>query len=221
MRLFEFSQDSLLADIPTMLAFPNLHDVYEAWREHIAERGADVRLGTEVTQVVERKPGSVKLRSKRLNLPDEDEREDTFDEVIFALDADSALKILGSQATWKEKKILGNVKYFYDISVTHCDREYMAKVSYFACVFPGIDQKSFASQYYELEYREELVADSRKSEESTRKSMEFAKTDFRPLYFIHMYDQDPKKIEMSFDLTHYQPQFKVYLISAFFTSNIY
>lgn len=46
--------------------------------------------------------------------------------------------------------------------------------------------------------------------------MEFAKTDFRPLYFIHMYDEDPKKIEMSFDLTHYQPQFKVYLISCLF-----
>lgn len=51
--------------------------------------------------------------------------------------------------------------------------------------------------------------------------MEFAKTDFRPLYFIHMYDEVPKKIEMSFDLTHYQPQFKVYLISCLCMSNIY
>ena len=129
MRLFEFSPDSLLADIPTMLAFPSLHDVYDAWREHIAERGADVRLETEVTQVVERAAGSVKLKSKRLNVPGEGEREDTFDEIIFAVDADSALKILGKQASWKERKILGNVKYFYDISVTHYDRDYMAKVS--------------------------------------------------------------------------------------------
>lgn len=105
MRLFEFSQDSLLADIPTMLAFPNLHDVYEAWREHIAERGADVRLEAEVTQVVERKPGSVKLRSKRLNLPDEDEREDTFDEVIFALDADSALYLEAKQHGRRRKSL--------------------------------------------------------------------------------------------------------------------
>ena len=35
------------------------------------------------------------------------------------------------------------------------------------------------------------------------------KQGFEPLYFIHMYDNDPKKIEMSFDLTVYQPQFKV------------
>ena len=60
-----------------------------------------------------------------------------------------------------------------------------------------------------MEYREDLVADSRKQEQSTRDAMKFAENEFRPLYFIHMYDQDPKKIEMSFDLTHYQPQFKV------------
>ena len=60
-----------------------------------------------------------------------------------------------------------------------------------------------------MKYREDLVADSRKNDKSTKKAMEFSKEQFRPLYFIHMYDQDPKKIEMSFDLTHYQPQFKV------------
>ena len=60
-----------------------------------------------------------------------------------------------------------------------------------------------------MEYKESMVASSRKAEEATKKAMEFAEKNFTPLYFIHMYDQDPKKIEMSFDLTHYQPQFKV------------
>ncbi|KAH8108787.1 FAD/NAD-binding domain-containing protein [Phellopilus nigrolimitatus] len=190
MSLFEYSPDSLLADIPPMLAFPNLHDFYAVWQAHIEARGAHVCLGTEVMHVLERKKGGVVLKSKRTDAA-EDEQGDAerFDEVVFAADADSCLKILGDQATWKEKKILGNVKYFYDISVTHYDREYMAK-------------------YYELEYRADLVADSRKGEEQTKKAMEFAKEEFRPLYFIHMYDKDPKKIEMSFDLTHYQPQFK-------------
>ena len=68
-------------------------------------------------------------------------------------------------------------------------------------------------QYYETEYREDFVAESRKNEESTKKSMEFAAKEFKPLYYIHMYEQDPKKIEMSFDLTNYQPQFKV-LVTA-------
>ena len=64
-------------------------------------------------------------------------------------------------------------------------------------------------QYYEMVYRPDLVAESRKDEQSTKEAMELAEKKFQPLYFIHMYDQDPKKIEMSFDLTHYQPQLKV------------
>ena len=67
-------------------------------------------------------------------------------------------------------------------------------------------------QYYELKYQEELVAKGRKDDPATQKSTDFASKNFRPLYFIHMYDHDPKKIEMSFDLTHYQPQFKVRIV---------
>ena len=33
-----------------------------------------------------------------------------FDEIVFACDADTALTILGTQATMMEKKVLGNVK---------------------------------------------------------------------------------------------------------------
>jgi predicted NAD/FAD-binding protein len=114
-----------------MRAFPNLHDVYEAWKKHIEERGAVVRLSTEVTEVVQRKKGKVVLKVKKVD--DEatsDATEETleFDEMIMAVDADSALKVLGKQASWKERKILGNVKYFWDISVTHYDKEYMKKV---------------------------------------------------------------------------------------------
>ncbi|KAL5523247.1 hypothetical protein ACEPAF_1514 [Sanghuangporus sanghuang] len=190
MSLFEYSSDSLLADVPTMLAFPDLHDVYEAWKKYLEERGARVRLCTEVLQVLGRNSDNVILRFKPANDQDEENSDvEYFDELIFAADADSCLKMLGDQASWMEKKVLGNVKYFYDISITHCDREYMEK-------------------YYELSYREDLVAKSRKEEGTTQEAMSFAEKNFRPLYFIHMYDKDPKKIEMSFDLTHYQPQFK-------------
>ncbi|KAI5122113.1 hypothetical protein M0805_002235 [Coniferiporia weirii] len=190
MSLFEYSPDSLLADIPTMLAFPNLNDVYAAWKKHLEERGAQVRLRTEVTHVHERKTGCVTLRYAAADASEGAQGKiECFDEVVFAVDADSCLNILRDEATWMERKVLGNVKYFYDISVTHCDREYMAK-------------------YYELEYRANLVAESRKTEESTKKAMSFAEKEFAPLYFIHMYERAPKKIEMSFDLTHYQPQFK-------------
>ncbi|THH11952.1 hypothetical protein EW145_g359 [Phellinidium pouzarii] len=189
MSLFEYSPNSLLADIPTMLAFPNLNDVYAAWKTHLEERGAQVHLGTEVMHVLKRKTGGVVLQFKATGAPEDTQEVGIFDEIVFATDADSCLKVLGEQATWMERKVLGNVKYFYDISVTHCDRDYMAK-------------------YYELEYHANLVAESRKMEESTKKAMDHAEKEFKPLYYIHMYEKDPKKIEMSFDLTHYQPQFK-------------
>ena len=35
----------------------------------------------------------------------------------------------------------------------------------------------------------------------------FAEKNFRPLYYTMQYPEDKSKIEMSFDLTHYQPQF--------------
>lgn len=55
-------------------------------------------------------------------------RENYFDELILAVDADSCLKILGKQASWMEKKVLGNVKYLYDVTITHNDHDYMRKV---------------------------------------------------------------------------------------------
>lgn len=129
MSLFEYSSSSLLADVPTMLAFPSLHDVYDAWKRHIEERGAEVFLNTEVTRVLKREKGNVLICANKFSPGTIRERIlRQFDQVIFAVDADSCLNILAENATWKEKKILGNVKYFYDITVTHFDREYMKKV---------------------------------------------------------------------------------------------
>ena len=51
-----------------------------------------------------------------------------FDEIILAIDADSALRILGNEATWTERRVLGSVKYLYDVTITHNDLEYMKKV---------------------------------------------------------------------------------------------
>ena len=51
-----------------------------------------------------------------------------FDQLILAIDADSSLKLLDKQASWKEKRVLGNVKYLYDVTITHNDLEYMKKV---------------------------------------------------------------------------------------------
>lgn len=59
---------------------------------------------------------------------EDDPRVAAFDELILAVDADSALKLLGKEATWKERMVLGSVKYLHDITITHNDLNYMNKV---------------------------------------------------------------------------------------------
>ena len=54
-------------------------------------------------------------------------------------------------------------------------------------------------KHYETRYRPELNAEPEGKEDE--EAFDFAKKNFRPLYYIKEYEQDLKKIEMSFDLT--------------------
>ncbi len=57
-----------------------------------------------------------------------------FDQIILAIDADSCLKLLRNEATFMEKRVLGNVKYLYDVTITHNDLQYMKKVPFIQAV---------------------------------------------------------------------------------------
>jgi predicted NAD/FAD-binding protein len=50
-----------------------------------------------------------------------------FDELIFACPANVARELLGTEASFLERSILSSVEYFHDLTITHTDREYMAK----------------------------------------------------------------------------------------------
>ncbi|KZT08371.1 FAD/NAD-P-binding domain-containing protein [Laetiporus sulphureus 93-53] len=203
MRLFEYSEKSLLASIPTMLAFPKLHDVYKAWTHEITSTGnVTFKLHHEVLEVVSRhtrgkasvsSPVQIRYKVSHDGL-ESHPREASFDEIILAVDADSCLHLLGKQATWLERKVLGNVKYLYDVTITHNDLDYMQK-------------------YYETRYNPSHNAPvessaSAQERHETEEAFAFAERNFRPLYYTMQYPQDKSKIEMSFDLTHYQPQFR-------------
>jgi hypothetical protein len=128
MRLFDYDPKSLLASIPKMYSFPKLRDVYSAWKDKITREGkVEFLLGREVIAVARGKTVVIDHRDKGASAETPATQE--FDEVIFAcgmtlhiyiffdsslqitLDADSTLKILGKDATWKERRVLGNVKY--------------------------------------------------------------------------------------------------------------
>ena len=134
-----------------------------------------------------------------------------FDELILATDATSALELLGKEATWKERMVLGNVKYLYDVTITHNDVDYMNKVGFH--VQHPTSLLTSALQYYETQYSAEFnapltVAGGAQQRKNMEQAFEFASSNFRPLYYTMQYAEDHSKIEMSFDLTHYQPQFR-------------
>lgn len=55
-------------------------------------------------------------------------------------------------------------------------------------------------QHYHLEYEKSLASTKRENDEEAQKQFTFAKEHFQPLYYIRSYEEDKKKIEMSFDL---------------------
>ena len=129
---FEYSPESFLASIPEMRAFPKLSDLYATWKR-VAEETGNVRIVTQrvVTRVKRSsgKTGSVKVwtRTTQGTNKDQDvigageeEIGEEFDELILAVDADAALKILGDDASWMEAKVLGNVKVSLFFSSRPC-----------------------------------------------------------------------------------------------------
>ncbi|PFH50038.1 hypothetical protein AMATHDRAFT_75855 [Amanita thiersii Skay4041] len=207
MRLFEYSPNTFLASVPKMKAFPRLSLLYDAWKSFVEEQGSGsvrVNLNREVTRIkrFSRKKGAVEVWSRPTNGTDNsqevvdpgEEETENFDEIIICTDADAALTMLGNDARWLERRVLGNVKYLWDVTVTHNDLNYMEK-------------------YYRVRYDPMLCSEKDREDPERQKQFEFAKKNFAPLYFIRSHPKDKSKLEMSFDLTCYQPQFDG--ISAF------
>lgn len=226
---FEYSPTSFLASIPEMKAFPRLSLIYQRFAALItATNCVSIKTSHEVlaidrhskgVRITYRETAGIDLGQLVVEKPEKETIQvEEFDELIICADADATLKLLGKGATYLEKKILGNVKvgfirkslcapfqvfrtgtihltrilshltdhetriqYLWDVTVTHSDEEYMKK-------------------YYNLEYEQAMASTQRDDDAAAQEQIEFAKTQFQPLYFIRSYPDDKKKIEMSFDL---------------------
>ena len=53
---------SIASNMPPMVVFPKFGDFYETWRQSLVSRGVNVRLSTELTQVIKRKEDGVVVR---------------------------------------------------------------------------------------------------------------------------------------------------------------
>ena len=185
MKLWDYSPDTLLPNLPEMFTFPHLSNFYSTWRSSLEKAGVQFRNGHEVFQVVKRSSKGVTVKIQPVGVP-EDAVEESFDDMVLAILADDAKRLLGSEASWLERNVLGSAKFFDDITVTHNDMEYMDK--YYENVF----DKNLAS-----------TPNNKKQEEQ----LEFANSSFKPMYYTHSYPEDRKRIEMTFDCTNYQHQF--------------
>ena len=200
---------SIASNLPPMVVFPNFSEFYTDWKNDLIKKGVSVRLSTELTTVVKRDKNGVIVRLIK-RTPAEDghnqdsawvpnnvegqnadadakEFEEHYDEIVLCTLTDTAKRVLGKTASWRENKILGSAKFANDITVTHTDTEYMKK-------------------HYENFYSDEFAVQKLNGQDMTSRC-DFAKDNFKPMYLIRMYPKDMTKLEMCFDCTNYQPQF--------------
>ena len=206
MKLWDYDENTLLPNLPTMVTFPKLDQFYKDWAADLQSKGVDIKLNTDVTKIIRNKEG-VFLATRpfdpdKLDAQGEHTGPETsthvFDELVMCILADDAKKLLGAGATWKEKFVLGGARFYDDITVTHSDSAYFNKI-------------------YETSFKPELCAAPKSKAQEDQ--IAFAKNEqqgvghepagFRPMYYTHSYVSNPEKIEMSFDCTNYQHQFRM------------
>ena len=162
LRLFDYSPERLLSGSPEMFAFEPLGDIYGKAADVLRSAGVDVRLSCACASVA-RFPGA----ADAVVATDAAGAKHSFDAVVFACDAATAARLLERPGFW-ERRVLGAVRYYDDVTYTHCDEAYMR-------------------EHYEMRTdAPEEQAD----------------------YYIWSHPGDASKLEMSFDLGHYQPRLR-------------
>ncbi|KAG9770287.1 FAD/NAD(P)-binding domain-containing protein, partial [Aureobasidium melanogenum] len=190
---------SIASNQPPMVVFPNFSEFYESWRKDLVSRGVNVRLSTELVAVLARDKTNGVIVSLKNRTPAPDRHnpangdpdaptyEEHYDELVLCCLADTAKRLLSRTSTWRERQVLGSAKFSDDITITHTDADYMKK-------------------HYQNFYDESLAVKSLSNVDQSARC-EWARSNFRPMYYIKMYDEDKSKLEMCFDTTNYQAQF--------------
>jgi hypothetical protein len=215
MRLWDYDPDTLLPNLPSMYTFPNLGNFYRDWTDDLCSKGVKFKIPCEV-EIVQRDGEKVVLRTKILDLRDgrshqsnvpqtlqsaaQTEEEEEYDELVLCTQAEDTMKLLGRHATWKERFVLNGVKYFNDITITHSDSKY------FQSIFESTFREDLCAKATSQERKDQISFAT--SEPQRRKDGWIG---FQPMYYTHSYATHPEKIEMGFDCTNYQYQFREHL----------
>lgn len=212
MKLWDYDSETLLPNLPLMVTFPRLESFYADWAADLKSKGVTIRTNTDVVSILNRNPKTgIVLQTAPFDPEDKKGDGDglgmqnknapatteTYDELIMCVLADDAKKLLGKTANWKERFVLGGAKFFDDITITHSDADYFQK-NYETRFSPDLCAKPKSKQ------QEEQIAFAKN--ESTGPDEEAG--GYRPMYYTHSYKEDMHKIEMAFDCTNYQHQFR-------------
>src|SRR2546423_739450 len=154
MKLWDYSDKTLLLNLPKMFTFPKLGDFYSAWETNLRKHGVQIRTGDELVSVRSRSSNGVVVQTGPTGVQGAEITE-TYDELVLAFLADDAIRLLDQQARFLEKQVLGSAKFFEDITVTRNDLEYFQK-------------------YYKTKFREELVMKD-VPEKEQKEQVKFAK----------------------------------------------
>lgn len=213
MKLWDYDSETLLPNLPSMITFPKLSEFYAEWAADLRSKGVTIRTNTDVVSILDRNTKTgIKLQTAPFNPEDKPGGGGTglgmqnknspttteiYDELVICILADDAKKLLGKTSTWKERFVLGGAKFFDDITITHSDSDYFRA-------------------NYETQFSDELCAKPKSKQQEDQ--IAFAKNEqpgpdneaggYRPMYYTHSYKQDMHKIEMAFDCTNYQHQFR-------------
>jgi hypothetical protein len=101
--------------------------------------------------------------------------------------ADTPKRLLSRTSTLRERRILGSAKFSDDITITHTDSSYMKR-------------------HYENFYNPDRAVNTLSQIDQTTRN-DYAKGNFKRMYYIKEYPKDPLKLEMCFDCSNYQSQF--------------
>src|SRR5271163_3881156 len=89
MKLWDYSDKTLLPNLPKMYTFPKLREFYSAWATNLRKRGVEIRTGHELVQVLSRSQNGIVVSTRRTGSK-RDESTETYDELVLAVLADDA-----------------------------------------------------------------------------------------------------------------------------------
>ncbi|PTB66589.1 FAD/NAD(P)-binding domain-containing protein [Trichoderma citrinoviride] len=207
MKLWDYDPDTLLPNQPTMYSFDCLDSFYGRWKDDLVAKGVTIRTDTEVVEVASRSKRGVDLVIKNNGNDGTTTTNEHFDHLVLCVLADDALRILGKSATWREKLVLGGARFYDDLTVTHSDSEYFNK-HYETRFKPELcgEPKSEAQCHQIASAKGEPASSSSSSSPSSDQQQQ--QQPFNPMYYTYTYQEDPRLIEMSFNCSNYQHQFK-------------